>query len=176
MGDLIKKTTVVPFINTGTKSAPVWTQIKKSTSFTISMNPQTKSYDFISSETPQTEIEGYQPSLAQEIVMFKGEKDYEAIFDMLYHRVTGKDAHKDALIVFYKHKGTFSRNSESITVYQAWKIDALVTINQMDTVNENIGFDLALNDIEEGAIEITSQGEPSFIKGSFEGDTFTQAQ
>ena len=70
MGDLIKKTKIVPFINTGTSSTPVWTQIKKSTSFTLSMNPQTKTFDFISSETPQNEIDSYQPSLAQSITMF----------------------------------------------------------------------------------------------------------
>ena len=35
MGDLIKKTKIVPFINTGTTSTPSWTQITKSTSFTL---------------------------------------------------------------------------------------------------------------------------------------------
>ena len=106
MGDLIKKTKIVPFINTGTSANPVWTQIKKSTSFTLSMNPQTKTYDFISSENPQNEIESYQPSLAQSLTMFKGEPDYEAIFDMVFTRATGESAHRDALICFYKEQGT----------------------------------------------------------------------
>lgn len=177
MGDLIKKTKVVPFINTGTGTNPQWTQIKKSTSFTLSMNPQTKTFDFISSENPQNEIDGYQPSLAQEITMFKGEPDYEAIFNMLYNRATGADAHRDALIVFYKETGSYTPDGaeESITVYKAWKIDALVTINQMDTVNENIGFDLGLNEIKNGAVEIGTGGAPSFIAGEWNGDTFTPA-
>ena len=88
MGDLVKKTKIVPFINTGTSETPKWTQIKKSTSFTLTMNPQTKTFDFISSETPQNEIDSYQPSLAQSITMFKGEDDYETIFDMLFNRAT----------------------------------------------------------------------------------------
>ena len=83
MGDLVKKTKIVPFINTSTTETPSWTQIKKSTSFTLAMNPQTKTFDFISSETPQNEIDSYQPSLAQSITMFKDEPDYEAIFGML---------------------------------------------------------------------------------------------
>lgn len=177
MSDLIHKTKVVPFINTGTKSTPVWTQIKKSTSFTLSMNPQTKTFDFISSENPQNEIDSYQPSLAQELTMFKGEPDYEAIFSMLYKRATGADAHRDALIVFYKETAIYtpSGSEESTTVYMAWKIDALITINQMDTVNENIGFDLGLNEIEEGAVEIGTGGAPTFTKGTFNNGEFTPA-
>ena len=169
MSDLIKKTKVVPFINTGTKESPVWTQIKKSTSFTLSMNPQTKTFDFISSENPQNEIDSYQPSLSQELTMFKGEADYEAIFDMLYNRATGENAHREAMIVFYKDSGTYADE----TVYKAWKIDALVTINQMDTANENITFELGLNDITNGAVEISASGTPSFIAGEWSKETFT---
>lgn len=175
MSDLIKKTKVVPFINTGTATIPKWTQIKKTTTFTLTMNPQTKTFDFISSETPQNEIDSYQPSLSQSLTMFKGEPDYEVIFDMLYKRATGADAHRDVLIAFYKEKGSYTPQgeSESITCYKAWKVDALVTINQMDTINENIDFDLALNEITNGAITINGSGEPTFVRGSFEGETFT---
>lgn len=223
MGELIKKTKIVPFINTGTKEVPKWTQIKKSTAFTLSMNPQTKTFDFISSETPQNEIDSYQPSLSQSLTMFKGEADYEAIFDMLFNRATGADAHRDALIVFYKEQaktpGTevatyektadtevvggktyYTKNGEAYsevrspvkgslntyyektvaqadgkTVYKAWKVDALVTLNQLDSVNENIDFDLALNEIENGAVEVGADGAPKFIKGTFSGGTFTAA-
>lgn len=177
MGDLVKKTKIVPFINTGTSSTPSWTQIKKSTTFTLSMNPQTKTFDFISSETPQNEVDSYQPSLAQSLTMFKGEPDYEAIFDMLFNRVTGADAHRDALIVFYKETGSYtpSGSETPVTVYKAWKIDALVTINQLDSVNENIDFDLALNEIENGAVSIGTSGAPTFTAGTWSGTTFTPA-
>lgn len=171
MGDLVKKTKIVPFLNTGTSESPTWTQIKKSTSFTLAMNPQTKTYDFISSENPQNEIDGYQPSLAQSLTMFKGEPDYEAIFEMLYKRSTGADAHRDVLIVFYKESYTTLEEPAKM-YYKAWKIDALVTINQMDTVNENIDFDLALNEITDGAVTVTS-GVPTWVAGTWNGDTFT---
>lgn len=220
MGDLVKKTKIVPFINTGTKQAPSWTQIKKSTSFTLAMNPQTKTYDFISSENPQDEIESYKPSLGQSITMFKGEPDYEAIFDMLYKRATGEDAHRGALIAFYKHKGstaatvtyvkttdvaideskTYYTESGGVyteveypdisdigdyyekvttpgdTVFKAWGVDALVTINQLDSVNESIDFDLALNEIDEGAVSVSAGGVVTFIKGEWDGTTFTPAE
>lgn len=217
MSDLIKKTKIVPFINTGTAQIPVWTQIKKSTSFTLAMNPQTKTFDYISSETPQNEIDSYQPSLAQSLTMFKGEDDYEAIFEMLFNRATGAEAHRDALIVFYKEQGstagtvsyvdtsdvaidpgkTYYTKSGDVytavtepmladiddyyervesggaTVFKSWKIDALVTINQLDSVNESIDFDLALNDITNGAVSVSAQGAPTFIKGTWSGTTFT---
>lgn len=219
MGDLVKKTKIVPFINTGTAQIPVWTQIKKSTSFTLAMNPQTKTFDFISSETPQNEIDSYQPSLAQSLTMFKGEPDYEAIFEMLFNRATGADAHRDALICFYKEQGstagiiTYLETTDSeidatktyytkvgdvytavdtpdlayigdyyekvesggTTVYKAWKIDALVTLNQLDSVNESIDFDLALNEITNGAVSISAQGVPTFLAGTWSGNTFTPA-
>lgn len=174
MGDLIKKTKIVPFINTGTNLAPVWTQIKKSTSFSLSMNPQTKTFDFISDETPTTEIDSYQPSLAQSLTMFKDEPDYEAIFNLLYSRATGDDAHRDALVVFYRHEIEYTPEGKSAPVeaWKAWKIDSTVTINQLDSVNESIDFDLGFNHIEEGIVH-NDGGELTFVKGSFAGDTFT---
>ena len=167
MSDLVKKTKIVPFIKTGTSESPKWTQIKKSTSFTLAMNPQTQTFDFISDEIPQNEIDRYQPSLAQSLTMFKGEPDYEAIFDMLYNRATGAEAHREVLIAFYKETASYTPSGEPVTVYKAWKVDAIVTLNQMDTVNENIDFDLAFNSITEGAGSVNAQGAPSFAKGSF---------
>ena len=97
----------------------------------------------------------------------------EAIFEMLYKRSTGADAHRDVLIVFYKHEGTGSLDAK---VYKAWKVDSLVTINQLDSVNENIDFDLALNDIVEGAVSVGSGVVVSFEKGTWDGYTFTAKQ
>ena len=103
--------------------------------------------------------------------MFKGEPDYEAIFDMLFNRATGAEAHRDALIVFYKESYTPTGESQPI-YYKCWKIDALVVINQLDSVNENIDFDLNLNDIENGAVTVLN-GVPSFVAGTWSGNTFS---
>lgn len=173
MGDLIHKTKIVPFINTGTKSNPVWKQIKKSTSFTLSFNPQTKTFDFISSENPEEEIDSYQPSLAQSITMFKGEDDYQAFFDMIFERPTGADAHRDILLAFYQESYTNS-DSAPVTYYKAWKVDSLVKLNNMDTVNESIDVDLALNVIDKGAVTL-SDGIPAFVNGAWSKGEFTPA-
>lgn len=177
MGDLVHKTKVVPFLNTKTAENPEWTQIKKSTSFTLSTNPQTKTFDFISSEQPEEEIDSYQPSLSQSLTMFKGENDYQHIFDMLYELPTGEKAHREVLLVFYQESAECTPNGEELevtkeTVFKAWKIDSLVKVNQMDTVNEQIDFDLSFNNIKRGAVQIKA-GKPNFIEGSFANGVFT---
>ena len=173
MGDLVKKSKVVPFLGT-LGASPDWAQIKKSTSFTLAFNPQTKTFDFISDEQPTEEIESYQPSLAQSLTMFKGEPDYERIFGMVYDLPTGADAHRPVLIVFYKETASYTPSGGAeTTVFKAWEDDALVKLNQMDTVNENIDFDLAFNDIKRGAVTIGANGKPSFIEGTFADGEFT---
>jgi hypothetical protein len=177
MGDLVKKTKIVPFINTGTKSTPVWTQIKKSTSFDLNTNPQVKTFDFISSDQPEEEIDSYQPNLAQALTMFKGEPDYQHIFDMLFELPTGEAAHRDVLIVFYQEPAEYTPASagESITVYKAWQTDSLVKVNQLETTNEQINFELGFNNIKRGAVEITNK-VPSFTEGTFEDGEFVPAE
>ena len=58
---LVRKTHVVPFVNVGTDSAPDWRRIEKSKTFTLSTNPQVKTYDYISSDIPEEEITGKTP-------------------------------------------------------------------------------------------------------------------
>lgn len=169
---LVTKNQIVPFINgnkPGTGGLAKWVQIKKGTTFTLATNPQIKTYDFISSESPEEEIVGYKPSLTQSITMFKGEDDYQAFFDMLFDRPVGGQAHRDVLLAFYQEAGT---NAEDETVYKAWKVDSLVKVNQMDTVNESIDIDLAFNRIETGSVSLKT-GVPVFTKGSWSGTVFT---
>ena len=176
IGSLINRTKIVPFINTGTESAPAWMQFKKSTSFNLALNPVTKTYSFISEENEVEEITGYKPSLPQEIVMFKGEPDYDAMFDLLYHRYTGAQAHKQVLIAFYQEERKYTPSGgEEKTIFMGWLVDALVKVNNLDTENEHIAVDLALNHIDECAIEIVNK-KPTVIKGTFSGaknETFT---
>lgn len=167
---LVRKTHVVPFVNVGSESAPDWRRIEKSKTFTLALNPQVKTYDYISSELPEEEITGYQPSLAQSLTMWKGSDDYQIFFDMLFKLETGEDAHRDVMIVFYREKGKNGGDD----VYKAWKVDALVKISQLDTVDESINFDLAFNKIEKGAMSLAS-GKPAFIEGTWTDTTFTPA-
>ena len=63
-GTMIKKYHVALFLNGGTTTGPEWKQIKKSTDNTITMNAETQTFDYITDESPTTEINRYAPSLS----------------------------------------------------------------------------------------------------------------
>lgn len=167
---LIHKTKFIPFIDV----AGEWKQIKKSTTFSLTFNPQTKTFDFISSENPEEEIDSYQPALSQSLTMFDNEDDYKTIFDMCFNLPTGGDAHKDVLLVFYAEKGTASGGGDGTEYYKAWKVDSVVKLGTLDSVNQSIDFDLALNNHDTGAVTIAA-GIPTWVPGTWSANTFTPA-
>ena len=165
---LIHKAKFVPFIDV----SGTWKQIKKSTTFSLTFNPQTKTFDFISSENPEEEIDSYQPALSQSLTMFDNEDDYKAIFDMCFNLPTGGDAHRGVLLVFYAEKGTGA--SDSKEYYKAWKVDSVVKLGTLDSVNQSIDFDLALNNHHTGAVTI-DEGVPTSVAGPRRGHNLTPA-
>ena len=171
---LIHKTKFVPFIDVAASGTPSWKQIKKSTTFSLTFNPQTKTFDFISSENPEEEIDSYQPALSQSLTMFDDEEDFKTIFDMCFNLPTGGDAHKNILLVFYASKYTTSVETP-VTYYKAWKVDSVVKLGTLDSVNQSIDFDLALNNHEAGAVTVAA-GTPTWVAGTWSGDTFTKAE
>ena len=110
---LIHKTKFVPFIDKSKTSSPAWVQLKKSTTYSLAFNPQTKTFDFISSENPEEEIDSYQPTLSQSLTMFDDEPDFDLIFKMAYHLPTGGEAHRNVLLVFYASK--YDLNTYALT-------------------------------------------------------------
>ncbi|MBQ3826486.1 MAG: hypothetical protein II811_10170, partial [Spirochaetaceae bacterium] len=82
---------------------------------------------------------------------------------------------RPALIVFYQEKAELTENDVSYEIYKAWKLDALVKLNQMDSVNETIDFDLSFSDRKTGAVRITN-GNVSFMAGSWNGGTFEKTE
>ena len=215
---LIHKTKFVPFIDVSKTSSPSWVQIKKSTTYSLALNPQTKTFDFISSENPEEEIDSYQPALSQSLTMFDDEPDFATVFDMVYHLPTGGDAHRNVLLCFYASKqnvntyaltededivegktyytrsgsegsyvytavenpvkaslGTYYEVTATTTYYKAWKVNSVVKLGTLDSVNQSIDFDLALNERDEGAVTVSAQGVPTFIAGTWAGDVFTPA-
>ena len=168
---LIHKTKFVPIIDVSTTTTPSWIQIKKSTTFSLACNPQTKTFDFISSENPEEEIDSYQPALSQSLTMFDDEPDFQTVFEMAYHLPTGGDAHKDVLLVFYAKKYV-TEDTTPVTYYAAWKVNSVVKLGTLDSVNQSIDFDLALNEHETGAVTV-SDNVPTWVPGTWSGDTFT---
>ena len=215
---LIHKTKFVPFIDVSKTTTASWVRIKKSTTYSLAFNPQTKTFDFISSDNPEEEIDSYQPALSQSLTMFDDEPDFETVFDMAYHLPTGGAAHRNVLLAFYASKqavntyaltededivegktyytrsgtegayvytpvqspvkaslGTYYEVTDTTTYYKAWKVNSVVKLGTLDSVNQSIDFDLALNERDEGAVTLDGQGAPTFIAGTWDGDEFTPA-
>jgi hypothetical protein len=170
---LIKKTKFVPFIDVSTTSTPSWKQIKKSTTYSLAFNPQTKTFDFISSDSPEEEVDSYQPSLSQSLTMFDDEDDFKTIFDMAFNLPTGGEAHRNVLLAFYASKYT-TEGENPVTYYKAWLVDSVVKLNTLDSVNQSIDFDLALNNHDTGAVTVAS-GVPTWVDGKWNGEVFTPA-
>lgn len=214
---LIHKTKFVPFIDVSTTSSPTWKQIKKSTTFSMAFNPQTKTFDFISSENPEEEVDSYQPALSQSLTMFDDEDDFKTIFDMCFNLPTGGEAHRKVLLCFYASKqnvNTYALTEDvaivegktyytrsgsegayvytavenpvegnldsyyevtaTTTYYKAWKVDSVVKLGTLDSVNQSIDFDLALNNHDTGAVTV-ADGVPTWVAGTWNGETFTPA-
>lgn len=153
-GTMIKKHHVALFLNTGTEPSPVWKQIKKSTDNTISMNPETMTFDYIVDESPTTEIDRYSPSLSQPITMYKGEDDYEYIFGKFFDQAVGADAHSQILIVFY--------GADVTTSYKAWKCDCVLAMDNMNPIESTITVNITFNGTTDTGTVAVSAGVPTF--------------
>lgn len=153
-GTMIKKFHIALFLNTGTESVPVWKQIKKSTENTITMNPETKVFDYIVDESPTTEIDRYAPSLSQPITMYKGEEDFEYIFNKFFTLATGEDAHSQILVVFY--------NADVASAYKAWKCDCVLSMDNMNPVESTITAGITFNGTTDQGTATVTAGVPVF--------------
>lgn len=160
-GTMIKKYHVALFLNGGTESVLDWKQIKKSTDNTITMNAETQTFDYITDEAPTTEINRYAPSLSQPITMYKGEPDYEFVFDKFFNQAVGADAHSDILIVFY--------GADDSSAYKAWKASCILQIDNMNPVESTITATITFNGTTEKGSAVVTNGVPVFT-----GDTTTE--
>ena len=153
-GTMIKKYHVALFLNGGTETVPEWKQIKKSTDNTITMNAETQTFDYIVDESPTTEIDRYAPSLSQPITMYKGEADFEFLFDKFFDQATGDDAHSEILIVFY--------NADVTTSYKAWKSDCIISFDSMNPVDSTITATITFNGTTDKGTAAVTNGVPVF--------------
>ena len=130
-GTMLKKHHVGLWLNDGTYEAPKWERIKKSTDNTITMNAETREVDYIVDENPTTILDKYKPSLSQPIVMYKGEPDFEFVFDKFFKQSVGADAEGEVLIVFYGADGGTGRA-------KAWRSKCVFTIDSLNPVDSTI--------------------------------------
>lgn len=148
---MVKKHMIGLFLNTGTASEPVWTRIKKSTELTLSMNPETEDFDYISDEIPTTELKRYKPSIDQDLTMYKEEEDYKMIWPYFYEMKTGSDAHMECMIAFMHEKNESGG-------YAAWKVDSVISVKDLNAVDSKLNFQILFGgNVEKGTATKTGE-------------------
>lgn len=201
MSDTINKTEIVPYVNRykDTEGKTDWVQIKKATSFTLNLNPETEEYDFISSKQKETVVKSYAPSLDVPLTMQRGEDDYNIFFDAVYGMPVGADASRKVLLVFYQEKGieripvmvhddvnnpngdnpdllVQKKDDEGALVfddkacYKAWECDGLLTPNSLDSVAAQISINLNFSNVIKGAVAPDANKKPVFKAGEWTFD------
>lgn len=125
--------------NTTGSGSESWLRIKKSTTLTISQNPETETFDYIADETATTEIKQYNPTIDQDIAILPEQPDYKWFFEQYKKHPIGEDAHYDVLITYLCDKKESPTNS-----YYAVKQEAVISFTDFNstdgTLNVNIAF------------------------------------
>ena len=154
----IKKHQTIPFINIGSKEAPSWARIGKSTVFELSLNPNVETSDFIEDEMPTDDITYYKPTLPQELQTNKGDKAFDYIYDKFYSLPTGAEVFVPTLIVFGGNAGTADDPAK------AWLCDATLVLGSFNAVEEKITFDLNFGGTIQKGTVVIGEGAPVFTE------------
>lgn len=163
MGDIVRKNKIALFLDTDTTgSSPAFKRIKKSTTLTLTANPNIEDYDYISDASPSSELISYNYSIDQDLVMINGEDDYEFIFNKFFNLAVGESAHVTAMIVFMQE----SETTGEVTTYKAWSVNTIISINDLAAVDQKINFNIKFNgDITIGTA-VMALGVPTFTADS----------
>lgn len=152
----VKKYEVVPFIKI--KGAADYVQIKKSTELKLEFGAATEEYDYISDESPTTELEKYKPEISGlPLTMYREEPDFAAIWDIAYNLRTGGDAVADLLLVY-----KFDEDSAKTGTWKAWNVPATVVVKTLDAVEGKIEFDLQMRGTVKRGTVTEESGKPKF--------------
>ena len=162
----VKRHLIALFLNKGDSSSVDWIRIKKSTALELSLNPTTEENHYIADEFPTKELTGYNPSINQSLKMFKGDDDYALIFDRFFNLQTGEEAKAEVLLVFFQEKSVVNTGSEDKSYFKAWKTEATIALQNINTVESSITFDILFGgSIEKGYIEEVAK-KPVFTEGA----------
>lgn len=171
MSEMVKKYKIAPFLNTAKdasgfvdKTTPTWTRIKKTASFDLNLNPETEDYDYIADENPTTELKDYKPSFNTPLVMYKGEADYEFVFDKMFNLDVGSKAKSEILLVFFQHPVD---EQDTPSHFKAWKADCALSVNDLNSVDSTITFDVLFGGtVSKGYVTVTN-GTPVYTEGTY---------
>lgn len=159
MAGKVKKHQIALFLNFGTAQAPKYVRIKKSTELTLNFDPQTEDYDYIADESPTTDLERYAPKIeGLPLTMYKGEPDFDALWEYAYNLKTGGDSTTDMLLVY-----KFDEDAKTTGQWKAWKAGCAVVIKQLNAVDGTLEVDFPMRGtILRGTVKQGTDDAPTF--------------
>ncbi len=167
---LIKKHLVRPYLNKGTSEKPEWVQIKKATEFSRSMNPETEERDYIADENPTTELMGYKPSEELSVTTYKGEDDFELLYQLYKERAIGEEAKREFLLVSVFDSVEIEDSEDDgkkKTYYYAEKSDATIVLNEFNSSSSTLSATVYENGTSvKGYVEFAENGAVTFTAGT----------
>lgn len=164
-GGQVKKYHVALLVNSGTKSAPKWVQIEKSTDNTITMNAETEERDFIVDTNPTVILKKYKPSMSEPITLYKDNPDYEFFWNKFYKMSAGADAESEILVVFMNEEPSDGK-------YAAWKCDCVCVCDNFNPTDSILTFSINFNGtVKTGTVSVSEDGEPAFTEDTSVSET-----
>lgn len=133
-----------------------YVRIAKSKSLALDFNPTLVTTEYIADESATTDLESYNPKVdGLPLTMYKGEPDFDAIWDYAYNLKTGGDATSEALMVY-----KFDEDAKTTGKFKAWKCEATVAVKKMDAVEGTLEFDLPFRGTVQRGFVTESDGQP----------------
>lgn len=115
-----------------------WLRVKKSTNLSVTLNPETETFDFISDEYASEEIKSYKPSITQDLAVYKTEPDFNFFYELYKKLPTGSEAHKEFLLVYLL-------DGDASGGYYSQKIEGILSFSSFDAVAGTLNFDINLS-------------------------------
>lgn len=145
-----------------TGSSTDWLRICKSTTLTITMNPETEDFDYIADEVKTTEVKAYAPTIDQDLAILASEPDYQYFYELWKSRPVGEDAHKNFLVVML--------NDKTGSNYYAFQQEAVVSFTDVNTTDGVINFEIAFCGTKIDGSATLSSNTATFTKASTSED------
>lgn len=156
---MVKKHLVGLFIDIGNDvNNQDFRRIKKATELTISMNPETQTFDYIADESPTTELDKYAPSIDQPLTMYEGEDDFKMLFNRYFYMNVGTEAHARVMLVYMFAGDTTSG-------YLAHESDCILQISEMNPVDSTLSMNITFGGTVRKGVATMENGIPTFTEG-----------
>lgn len=154
----VKRSLLAHFLNTGTKTTPVWSRIGQGVSeMSVDYNPEVTTEQWIHEDAPRNAIERYAPSSGVSAIAYSDDPVFIFIDNLRKTRAIGTDAECQMLNVdIYDVDGS-----------NYWAELQPVTI-QIDNIggetSTEIGFTITYNGSPDVGTATITDGVPSFTK------------